>query len=383
MNKAETKTFLELLAEIPDYRKGNAIKYDLSEILLIGIMAILCGADTYTGMQLWGETHIAELRKIIELNEGIPSHDVFGDVFSRIDINAVNNCFNAWLYGIKEKLSGDNESSSVVAIDGKTVRRSNTSTKRASHIVTAFSSDLQLVLGQICTDEKSNEITAIPKLLELLAVEDSIITIDAMGTQVAIAEKIVDKKADYILALKENHPDMLNDIKYYAEAEMLSQPKSRLSEKGLYYKSTEKNHGRVETRECFIIDDISWLYGKERWKKLSGAALIRTKRVVNDLESTCDHYYIYSKPNMTAKEFMNAKRKHWAIENNLHWMLDVCFKEDYAHIRIGNAAVVLNMFRKLAFQLLKSDTSVKGSMQAKRQRCAWDFNYALTVIRSA
>lgn len=379
LTKEETRTFLELLAEIPDYRKGNAIKYKLDEILFVGIFAILCGANTYTGMALFGETHEEALRKYVELENGIPSHDVFGDVFSRVDIKAVEKCFLVFL---QEYKNGKEKSDYVVAMDGKTVRKSGNRDHKAAHIETAYLSDLQLVLGQTATDEKSNEITAIPQLLDMLELPKCTVTIDAMGTQTDIAEKIRSKDAEYILAVKDNQPTLAEDIRLYAQSDLLPVNKDELKAAGRYASTAEKGHGRIETRECWLFDRVDWLQKDRNWKDLNGVAVLRSTResVQNGEKSEAYRYFIYSHKDMTADRFLTLQRKHWAIENNLHWSLDCCFHEDDMHVRLGHAAVVLNAIRKLCMQMLKADKSVKGSMTEKRQRCAWVFEFACSVI---
>ena len=224
MTKAENKTFLALLEEVPEYRKGNAIKYSLRDVLFLAIFAILCGAETYTGMQVFSELHINELRKYLELPNGIPSHDVFGDILSRVDIKAVNECFRVFTESLEEGEMKD----AVVALDGKTIRRSQSRTRRASHIETAYLSDQQIVLGQIAVDEKSNELMAIPELLKMLALKECTVTIDAMGTHDAIAKAIREAEAEYILPVKENQPTLLEDIKLYAEEEVLKRDSEEL-----------------------------------------------------------------------------------------------------------------------------------------------------------
>jgi len=379
MNTRETKTFLELLSEMPEHRKGNAIRHKLGDILTIGILCILCNGETFTGMELFGETHEEELRKYLELPYGIPSHDVFGSVFSRLDTSALEKCFQCWLGAFREEVVNP-----TISIDGKTSRGSKTALQRAKHIVTAYSSDLQLVLGQETVEEKSNEITAIPLLLEALNLSGCTVTIDAMGTQTEIAQKIIEKGGDYILALKGNHPSMQEDIRFYFEQEILPQPKQTLKAKEQYANTLEKGHGRIEGRACYLLNDLSWLEDKVHWAGLHGAALIRTRReVIGQEASVTDRLYLYSNPDMTAKRVLQIQRSHWAIENQLHWMLDVCFHEDNARARTGNAAIALNILRKCALHLLKGDSSVKGSVTSKRLRCAWDFQFALNIISSA
>ena len=255
MTKTETKTFLELLAEVPDHRVGNAIKYSLRDVLFLGIFAILCGAENYTGMHVFSEMHLEELRQYLELTHGVPSHDVFGDVFSRVDMKGVEKCFQIFIESIKE---GENKDQAV-ALDGKTIRRSGNKEHKAAHIETAFLSDLELVLGQMATEEKSNGLTAIPKLLEILALTKCTVTIDAMGTHRDIAEAIHDKGADYILPVKENQPLLLDDIKLYAESDVLPQDKDVLKQAYRYAEVNEKGHGRIEKRECWLFDDAEWL----------------------------------------------------------------------------------------------------------------------------
>ena len=377
MTKAETKTFLELLAEVPEHRKGNAIKYSLRDVLFLGIFAILCGAETYTGMETFSKLHINELRKYLELPHGIPSHDVFGDILSRVDIAAVNECFKVFTESIKTQ----NLQDPVVALDGKTIRRSQSADRKAFHIETAYLSDMEIVLGQVTVNEKSNEITAIPELLKMLTIKNSTVTIDAMGTHDSIAKAVRDKKADYILPVKENQPSLLEDIQLYAENEVLSEKKAVLKAAQRYAIQSNKGHGRIEKRECYLFDSVNWLNERHTWTDLNGVAVLRSTRTMADTgeTSTVDRYFIYSHTDMTADRFLKLQRKHWYIENKLHWCLDCCFHEDDMHVRLGHAAVVINAFRKLCMQMLKADTSVKDSLAGKRQRCAWSFDYALSV----
>ncbi len=379
MTKAETKTLLALLAEVPEHRKGNAIKYSLRDILFLGIFAILCGAESYTGMSTFSELHITELRKYMELQHGIPSHDVFGDVFSRVDKEAVSKCFQLFVDTI---VMGENEDY-VVALDGKTVRRSANDEHKASHIETAYLCDLEIVLGQIDVDEKSNELTAIPKLLEMLALTNCTVTIDAMGTHREFAQQILGKGANYIFPVKENQPNLLNDIELYAEEDVLPVDKETLKSENRYAKTVDKGHGRIDQRECYLFDEVDWLGDDHKWPGLAGVALIvSTRTLLSTEERSVEHrYYIYSHDEMTAERFLALQRKHWKIENNLHWSLDCSFHEDDMHVRMGHAAVIINMFRKLCIQMLKADTSVQDSLKGKRQRCAWSFDYAMNVVK--
>ena len=377
MTKAETKTFLELLAEVPEHRRGNAIKYSLRDVLFLATFAILCGAETYTGMETFSNLHIKELREYLELPHGIPSHDVFGDILSRVNIEAVNECFKVFTESIRTQ----NLKEAVIALDGKTIRRSQNSEHRAFHIETAYLSDMQIVLGQTTVDEKSNEITAIPKLLNMLAIKNSTVTIDAMGTNNGIAQEVRKCGAEYILPVKENQPSLLDDIRIYAENEVLCEKQSILKADQRYAVQNDKGHGRIEKRECYLLDSVDWLNERHDWTDLNGVAILRSTRTMMNTGETSivDRYFIYSHSDMTAERFLKLQRKHWAIENNLHWCLDCCFHEDDMHVRLGHAAVVINMLRKLCMQMLKADTTVRDSLAGKRQRCAWSFDYAIAV----
>jgi predicted transposase YbfD/YdcC len=372
------QNIIEIFDKIPEPRRGNGIRHKLKEVIIIGILAIICGYDEYTEMELFGEMKKEWLCGFLELPHGIPSHDTFGDIFAAINPTALHECFSEWVETIRENISGE-----IVAIDGKSIRRSkdNAKGKRATHVVSAWAQANRLVLGQIATQEKSNEITAIPELLELLEIKGCIVTIDAMGTQKEIAKKIIESGADYVLALKENHPDLLDDISFYLANETLSQSTESLKKRGQYAKTTEKSHGRYETRECYISKQIEWLDCAEEWVKLKGFGLIISSRqfVGEDTLSISKHYFIFS-ADLDATALLNAKRSHWSIENSLHWSLDMVFGEDLCRARIGNSAENLNVLRHLALGLLKNESSVKASMKLKRKRCALSHEYLLNVL---
>jgi predicted transposase YbfD/YdcC len=370
------KTILELLSEVEDFRIGNAIKHNLTDILMIGLLTIICNGNTFADMFLFGKTHEKELKEFLELPHGIPSQDTFEHVFAKLNPVKLSKHFGIWVETLVKQLEG-----AVIAIDGKTIRRSKSASKKATHVVTAFATEMQLVLGQIATEEKSNEITAIPQLLELFCAKDKIITIDAMGTQTAIAEKIIEKEADYILSLKGNQPTLFEDVKLYLDCEVVTKDKKDLNLRNLYAKTVEKAHGRIESRECFICSDIERLRGAENWAELNGIGVIISKREEIGKERTENReYFIYSLKNAAATDILRIKRSHWSIENNLHPALDVTFREDDCRARLENAAENLNILRKQALQLMKGETSKKISMRQKRLLCSYDLFYAFKVI---
>lgn len=370
------QSLIEALKAIPDPRKGNAIKHKLNEIIFIALLCVICNGDTFKDMEVFGKLQIDVLSKFLELPYGIPSHDTFSDVFAALNPKKVFDCFNGWVNELRDEITKCN-----VSIDGKTVRRSKCREKNAVHVVTAFAGELQMTLGQLATDEKSNEITAIPKLLEMFTVKDNIITIDAMGTQTDIAKTIIDKKGDYVLALKNNHPSLFEDVSLYLEQEVLPHPKADLAASGLYHKTLEKDHGRIETRECYLCHDISWLEARSNWAALAGVGVIISKREELGKEPiTSKHFFLYSMKDANAEQLLKIKRGHWSIENQLHWMLDVVFHEDDNRARTKNAAENLNILRKQALQLMKRDTSNKDSMRIKRWHCSMDIFYAFKLM---
>ena len=360
---------IEIFRDIPDPRSGNGIKHRLDEILIIAILAILCDCARFTEMELFGQEREGWLRTFLSLENGIPSHDTFGDVFAALSPEAIQTRFISWVETIRERISGE-----IVAVDGKTIRRSKdlAKNKRAIHIISAWSATNGIVLGEIATDEKSNEITAIPELLKMLELKGCIITIDAMGTQTDIASTIIEGDADYILALKENQPSLFQDVELFFSTE------SSMCD---YAKTTEKSHGRYETRECWATMNIDWLFNKDNWAGLSGIAMIRSKRqqVGSDNVETSMKYFIFSK-GMSAMELLTARRSHWGIENGLHWVLDMDFREDESRMRLGNCATNMNVFRHLALNLIKAESSSKASVNMKRKRCMLSLDYLLRVL---
>lgn len=361
---------IEIFKDIPDPRVGNAKKYKLEEILTIGVLAVLCDCSQFTEMELFGQEKEDWLKEFLELENGIPSHDTFGDVFAAIDPEAFREGFMEWVETIRIKVSNE-----VVAIDGKTIcaSKSIASNKKPVHIVSAWAAENGLVLGEIAVKEKSNEIIAIPKLLKMLELTGCIVTIDAIGTQKEIAKAIKDAKADYVLSVKQNQPRLYEDISLYFSTEVSACD---------YAKTVEKSHGRMETRECYSSTDIQWLEQKKEWCGISGIGMIVSNVQIVGQEK-CEktvHYVIYSKSDMTAAQLLNAKRRHWAVENSLHWVLDVDFGEDNMRMRAGFAAENMNILRHLSLNLLKSEKSYKGSINLKRKKCLLSNDYLLKVF---
>lgn len=363
----ENVGLLKLLDQLTDPRVERTKLHLLEDIVMLTIMAVICGADSWTEIEEYGNTKEEWLKGYLKLPHGIPSHDTIGSVMSRIKPEEFENFFVQWMLS-KAKLS----QGEVVSIDGKTLRRSydKFSGKSAIHMVSAWASQNRMVLGQIKTADKSNEITAIPKLLETLVLKDSIVTIDAMGCQKKIAEKIIDGNADYVLALKGNQGEFHEGVKHQFE---FLQP-VQIDEQ------TDVGHGRIETRKCSVIGNLQFLDEAAQWKNLKTVAKVEATRIIGEKQTIETRYYISSiEPD--AVKINNAVRTHWQIENCLHWSLDVTFKEDECRIRNGNGAENFSVVRRIALNLLKNETSIRKGIKTKRMKAGWDNEYLTKILK--
>jgi predicted transposase YbfD/YdcC len=364
---------IEHFSNLTDPRVERTKRHLLIDVVVIGICAVICGSDTWTEMEEYGKAKYQWFKGFLELPNDIPSHDTFGRVFSRLSPEEFRECFLSWINAVNEITGGQ-----VVAIDGKTLRRSfdKASDKAAIHMVSAWAEANRLVLGQVKVDDKSNEITAIPKLLNMLELSGCIVTIDAMGCQKGIAKLIIDKEADYILALKGNHGNLYEDVKFFFEDAL----KNGFGEfKYQYHETIDNDHGRIEIRRYWAISDISWLYEKEQWKGLKSIGMVESERIIGKETTTEKRYYI-SSLNGDAKQFAYGVRGHWGIENSVHWILDVAFREDESRIRKGNGAENFALLRHIALNLLKQEKSSKVGVKIKRNKAGWDNNYLLKVL---
>ena len=357
-----------IFGQIPDFRRSHKQLYDLESILLIGIISVICGADSWNEMENYARSKEDFLRSFLDLPNGIPSHDTFNRVFSNIDSNHFEACFIEWvsiLVQLKPK--------EIIAIDGKTIRGAKASGKKSPvHMVSAWANDNNVVLGQVKVSEKSNEITAIPKLLEVLSIKDTIVTIDAMGCQTDIAEKIIKQQADYLLAVKGNQEQLYQDIE--DEFRFGKQIQTHLSE--------ELDHGRIETRTCSIITDFKFIADDNKWKNLTTVIKIESIREFKNSDKLVEkatRYYI-SSLDAKPEDFQNAIRSHWGIENKLHWTLDVAFSEDASRKRIGNASQNFSILNKIALNLLKNEKSSKTGVKSRRLNAGWDNHYLIKVL---
>lgn len=347
--------------------KGHHL-YPLEEILFLCISAVVSGMDDWTSITMFGHLKLTWLRQYLPYKHGIPSHDVLGKVFAVLDPVQFGACFRDWVNSMAEFTGGE-----VVAIDGKTICGSadKVSGKSALHVVSAYASGNRLCLGQEVVADKSNEITAIPALLRLLTVKDCIITIDAMGCQKAIAETIIGKEADYILMVKDNQ----QELKEQVEKVFTMNPKTEAE------LTIDVGHGRIEKRTCQAIDNLIFLDDKEEWPGLKSIAKVISERTDkrSGKQSAETRYYISSLP-AKPKIIGNAIRSHWAIENNLHWTLDMVFKEDNSLKKKGNSAINYNIIAKMALNIIERETESKSSKPQKRKRAALDDEFRSKLI---
>lgn len=362
-----TKTTLhQYFDRFPDHRVNRNKKHLLSDIIILCILGVICGAESWDAIEEFGRTKHVFLKTILKLPGGIPSHDTLNRVFSSLRPRLFEEMFVRWVAGIKDA----SIKKEVISIDGKSIRGSKDTFRHQSpiHMVSAWASANELVLGQLKVSDKSNEITAIPALLELLDIEGSIVTIDAMGTQVAIAEMVIDRKADYILSVKGNQPELLEQVKGRFE-------KQAPAGKDL---TEEKGHGRIETRICEVITDLKFIDNSGSWKGMKSIVRITSTRELAGKASTEVRYYI-SSIDEPASHFNTYIRQHWGVENKLHWSLDMVFNEDRQRKRTKNAADNFSYIRKIALNLLKKDSS-KGSLVTKRLKAGWDDHFLLKIF---
>lgn len=374
--KKDIKTSIclhDFISELKDPRrvaKGN-FKYPLVEIFFLVISAVISGTEDWQGIAMFGKEKLRWLRKHLPYENGTPSHDVLGDLFARIDINEFQSVFTKWVNSISEITNG-----AVIAIDGKTIKGSGDSniSKSALHIVSAYAIKQKLCFGQVVVDKKENEITAIPELLNILAIKGGVVTIDAMGCQKKIAGRIINKEADYVLMVKDNQAELKQQVE-----KLFSHYKPPCAQD----ETIESGHGRIEKRRCEMIGDLRFLDGKEDWPALKSVIKVSSLRYVKKkgTEASETRYYITSlKPD--AKSLNQIIRSHWGIENNLHWRLDVVFNEDRSSKRKDNSASNFNLISKMAMTLIDKEKTEKASMKKKRLKAAWNDSYRDTVLKS-
>lgn len=366
-------SLIEHFSKINDPRIEKKCDHLLIDVLVIAVCASICHFDdSWEEIEEFAHFKIDWFKQFLKLPNGIPSHDTIRRVFLLIDPVEFQECFYHWADCLRSKITGE-----TIAIDGKTSRGSRdiVAGKKAIHTVSAWANENQLVLGQVQVDEKSNEITAIPKLLDLLDVTECTITIDAMGTQKKIAEKIVDKKADYILGLKGNQGNLLDDVKTYIDDQL----DNKIDDNSYQVKETaDANHGRIEERKFHLFSNIDWLEQRADWKGLSSIGVVES--TVEHRGTTSFERRLFITTLNSIERFAKGVREHWGVENSLHWTLDVAFDEDRSTRKKGNSPANSAVLRHITLNLLKRETSRKGSINRKRKRACMDHHYLETLI---
>jgi predicted transposase YbfD/YdcC len=367
----ETVVFLSHFNDLPDPRQAGKVIYPLDEILLLCLFAVLAGAECFTEIALFGVKKLGFLRRFRPFKDGTPDHGHLGDILAVLDAEQFQRCFVAWVAAVSGVPAG------VIAIDGKSVRRSahKRGGKAAIHMVSAFAASRRLVLGQVKVAEKSNEIIAIPKLLDLLAIEGAIVTIDAMGCQRDIAQKIIDKKADYLLALKGNQGSLREDVDVFvAEQQAVGFKDCDISQD----RTIDGDHDRIETRITTVIHDAKWLQDRHGWPGLKTVVMVETSREISGKIEQETRFYIASLM-MLAHLIGPIVRSHWAIENSLHWVMDMLFRDDECRVRTNHAPANFTTIKHMAHNLLRKAPG-KSSLRGRRKAAGWDDDFLASLV---
>ena len=369
-----SKELVKHFSNIKDHRQEGKIEHKLIDILILCICASISGADGWEMIEEFGKSRLDWLRKFLDLENGIPSHDTIARVMCRINPNKLQDCFLSWVNEIHTLTDGE-----VIAIDGKTLRGALRRGGRsgAIHMVSAWACKNGVVIGQKAVNSKENELAAIPKLLEVLELKGCIVTMDAMGAQKSHTKQIVNQGGDYVLAVKENHPTLYKEIEDY----FLSVGRSSLQRRKSvsYFRKDGQGHGRKESRRNYISSDLTTLSGKNDWYGLSAIGMVESHRTLGG-KTTIEHRFYISSKVFSSKKFGSVVREHWGIENKLHWKMDVGMREDSCPIHRGHAAENLSVVRHISMNLLKEDTSFKKGIKAKRFKAGLDEKYALRVL---
>ena len=366
---SEAIVFLGFFADFPDPRQRGKVIYPLDEVLLLSLLAVLAGAESFVDIAKFGERKIELLRRFRPFRDGTPSHDHLGDIFATLDASEFQRRFVAWV----AKLTG--APADVIAIDGKTSRGSKKGGKAAIHMVSAFAARQRLVLGQVKVADKSNEIVAIPALLDMLAIEGAVVTIDAIGCQRDIAEKILDKKADYILALKGNQGSLREDVELFATEQKASGFKDA---KITRHETVDGDHGRIETRTCTVIHDVAWLEERHQWPGLQAVVMVESQREIGGKIECETRFYITSLL-WLASQLGPAIRQHWMVENGLHWVMDMVFRDDECRVRTDHAPANFTTIKHMAHNLIRRAPG-KDSLRLRRKVAAWDDEYLASLV---
>jgi predicted transposase YbfD/YdcC len=384
MQKHPKLSLIEHFEKLPDPRVNRTKDHDLIDVVIIALCSLLCAAESFYDMEEFGLAKQEWFKTFLGLRNGIPSHDAFNRLFAALDPEKFLECFLAWTQSVRQAVDQE-----IVALDGKALRRAMAGDQSIKYIVSAWAEDNGLVLGQLKVADKSNEITAVPRLLRVLELSGCIVTLDAMGCQRNIAKEIIEADADYVLALKGNQETVHEEIKTFLDAALAQEqgpglPGAKLSQAAAtlaQWETVEKDHGRLETRRYYQSDQLDWFADRAKWEGLQSVGMVEAKRESNGQSTVERRYYLSSLP-LGVETFARAVRCHWGIENKVHWTMDVCFREDQSRVRTGYAAENLATLRRLALNVLKQEKTKKRSIRGKMLNASWNHSYLLRLLGS-
>jgi predicted transposase YbfD/YdcC len=382
MQKHPTLSLVEQFKDIADPRVDRTKDHSLVDILVIAVCTLLCAGETFNDMEDFGKAKEEWFRTFLTLANGIPSHDTFNRVFAALDPKEFLDCFLRWTQSLRQAVHQE-----IVALDGKALRRAMNKQENLKYVVSAWAESNNLVLGQLKVVDKSNEITALPELLRVLELSGCIVTLDAMGCQKKIAKEIIEADADYVLALKGNQETVHEEVKSFLDATIVEAqaprppgaPVPKAAATLAHVQTVEKDHGRIEIRDYYQSDQLSWFADLDKWEGLKSVGVVQSTREVDGVKTTERRYYLASLA-LNAEVFARAVRSHWGVENKLHWVMDVCFHEDQSRARTGHAAENLATLRRLALNMLKKETTKKRGIKGKQLNASWDHSYLLRLL---
>ncbi|MDB6123642.1 MAG: ISAs1 family transposase [Pedosphaera sp.] len=382
MHKHPKLSLIEHFQELPDPRIERTREHDLIDILVIAVCTLLCAGETFNDMEDFGHAKQDWFKTFLTLRNGIPSHDTFNRVFAALNPKEFLDCFLRWTQTLRQAVPQE-----IVALDGKALRRALNKNQSVKYVVSAWAESNGLVLGQLKVADKSNEITAVPELLRVLELGGCIVTVDAMGCQKKIAKEIIEADADYVLALKGNQETVREEVKTFLDQTLAEKagprlPAARLSKAAAnlgVLETVEKDHGRMETRRYYQSDDLDWFADLGKWEALKSVGMVESTRESDGQRTVERRYYLSSLPRDVAL-FARAVRGHWGVENKLHWVMDVCFREDQSRARAGYAAENLATLRRLALNLLKREKTKKRGIKGKQLNASWNHAYLLRLL---
>ena len=375
-------SLIEHFKDLPDPRVNRTKDHDLIDLLVIAVCTLLCAGESFNDMEDFGHAKLAWFKSFLTLRNGIPSHDTFNRVFAALDPKAFLDCFLRWTQSLRQAVALE-----IVALDGKALRRALNADQSVKYVVSAWAESNGLVLGQWKVADKSNEITALPELLRVLELSGCIVTTDAMGCQKKIAKEIKEADADYVLALKGNHETVHEEVKTFLDDAVAQSAKPRpVGDKRspaaanlAVLETVEKDHGRIETRRYYQSAELDWFADRSKWEGLRSVGMVEAMREIGGQRTVERRYYLTSLP-LGVATFARAVRGHWGVENKLHWVLDVCFREDQSRARAGFAAENLATLRRLALNLLKREKTKKRGIRGKQLNAGWDQAYLLQLL---